>query len=450
MPPRYLDKMSIKLFIKPVIYSATLALLSACSSSPVAIEPLPDFRNITNTNQVLEQKLALSLAQPLSTDKLATIAVFNNPDLQLFRTSEGVAEAQLFATELFPDPSFSIGFDAPLNGQSIIPAIGLSLGYDFSNLFKRSFMLQQMQASLDKVRFDIAWIEWLTGQQAQLQATRISQLRHIKSLTAQFRTYAQHDLVRVLKAVSRGDLAAVELETRRIAATDAADRDRSAELQLRIAELDLNRLLGINSETQLIIQAPELNRQNSLPDMGLLFETASANRADILGLQTGYKVASTSVDIAKLGAYPLPNVSLNLGRDTSNIKTFGPNISFTLPLWNRGQGDIAIAKANLNQLRSEYLAQLQTIRADIATTYTQLNIVRAQRNDVEDELSPLLPQLTSNDHAAKRGDLSQSIADATHMTVLDKQILIAGLALAEAELHIALEIAVGQSIENIQ
>ena len=50
-----------------------------------------------------------------------------------------------------------------------------------------------------------------------------------------------------------------------------------------------------------------------------------------------------------------PNLSLTLAhaRDTSDNKTLGPAIGFTLPLWNRNRGGIAVAKATREQLRAE-------------------------------------------------------------------------------------------------
>lgn len=61
-----------------------------------------------------------------------------------------------------------------------------------------------------------------------------------------------------------------------------------------------------------------------------------------------------------------------------------------------------------------------------------------------------MPQAEANDRAAARGDISVSTANAARMTLLDKQITEATLALAVAEYEIALEISAGQALEAIE
>ncbi|MEZ5571222.1 MAG: hypothetical protein R3E64_04285 [Halioglobus sp.] len=61
---------------------------------------------------------------------------------------------------------------------------------------------------------------------------------------------------------------------------------------------------------------------------------------------------------------------------------------------------------------------------------------------------PLQPQADAYDRAAARGDLSASAASDARMALLDKQIVVTTLALAMAELEIALEVSVGRPLEN--
>ncbi|RIJ15789.1 hypothetical protein D1227_13880 [Henriciella mobilis] len=222
------------------------SLLSGCAITGSTPDSLPLATDSGLTLDVAAGSQDVDLSGPLGPDALAVIAVFTNPDLKALRASAGVAQAQVFAAGLYPDPTFSLGFDLPLNGTGLVPALGAGLGYDFAALARRPSTLRAARANQERLRYDIVWAEWLTGEQARLLAARISHLRGIKTQTEALRRYADDELKRALRAASRGDLPPASLETRRLAATDAADRDRTAELQLRSAELDLNRVLGID------------------------------------------------------------------------------------------------------------------------------------------------------------------------------------------------------------
>ena len=434
----------------PALWLALSAalLLSACAGQPATPEPLPRVPAPGLSLATAAASQAIDLSQPLSADAVAAIAVFTNPDLIALRSGEGVAEAQVFAARLYPDPTFSAGFDVPTNGVNTSTAFALGLGFDFAALARRPSAMRGAQANLEAVRFDIAWSEWLTGEQARLLATRIAHLHDIKALTSQLRTIADEEVARALPAVARGDLPATALDSSRLAAADAAERDRGAELQLRNAELELNRVLGLDPAQQLRL-APAALPLARIPDRARL-EQAVVARADLAALRAAYQGSAAAIDAANLGRYPFPALGINAARDTSDVKSIGPSVSFTLPIWNRGQGDIALAHAGQEQLRATYIVRLARVRADLAAASENLAITRLQRADVGRELVPLQPLVEASYRAAARGDLALSAANAARLTLLDKQLVEAALTLAIAELEIALEIAAGRPLETIQ
>ena len=425
-----------------------ISILTACTTVNSIPGPLPSLTPTALSLSGVDSQ-NVDLSEPIEPGTLAMIAVFTNPDLNALRAGERVAGTQVFAAGLYPDPTFSLGLDVPLNGTGLVTALSLGLGYDFATLVRRPSAFRAARINLEKVRYDIAWAEWLTGEQARLLAVRVAHLRHIKTLTAQLRYYTDDELARAFRASSRGDLSPASLESRRLAAADAADRDRNVELQLRDAELNLNRLLGIDPLERLLIS--EQNRHpQSLPSAHALFVSAEHARADLAALLANYRGSLVSIDAARLGVYPLPTLGINAARDTGNLKTLGPNISFTLPLWNRGRGDLAVAKANQVQLRADYFARLEQVRADIAAAWTALDITQQQRADINNEITPLIFQANATDRAAQRGDLSLSLAQASRIAFLDNLFVEATLALAVAEFEIALEISAGQPLEAIR
>jgi outer membrane protein TolC len=392
--------------------------------------------------------LEIDLSQPLGREALSAISILTNPDLVALRTSEGVAQAQAFAAGLFPDPTFSIGVDRPLNGGSgVITAIAAALGIDLAELIRRPYRIQEARANLEAVRWDIVWAEWLTGAQARLLATRAVHLERSIDLAEEFERLSADLLSRALRATSRGDLAASELEIRRVAASDAAARARSLEALLVDAKLELNRILGFDPSEVLVLEAPRQSL-TSWPTAEDLFTRAVEQRADLAALRAAYDGSMATAQSAQLGRYPLPSISLNGARDTSDVRTLGPAVSVTLPLWNRGRGEIAVVQATRAQLRAEYSARLETIRAEVAATLAALELARRQHAEVARNIEPLIPRVVAAERAVRNGDLPLAVAATSRLTLLDQQIVERELAQSVAELEVALEIATGTALES--
>ena len=76
--------------------------------------------------------VTLDFSQPLTADELAVVAVLANPDLRVVRAQQRVAEAQVFAAGLLPDPQLSVGFDKVLSplDQGLVTAYAGSLTLD--------------------------------------------------------------------------------------------------------------------------------------------------------------------------------------------------------------------------------------------------------------------------------------------------------------------------------
>lgn len=389
----------------------------------------------------------IDLSRPLTPDALGIIAVLANPDLKAARAKAKVADAQLFAVGLLPDPSLTAGFDHLLSGpDSIDPLLG-QIAFDLNALRTRAATLAAERASRDQVRLDLAWQEWQTAGQARLLASRIAGLERIVSLTGQTRSAADLMLSRVLEAAARGDIKADEVESRRIAAADAADKARQAERDLAAARLDLNRLLGLPPQTRLQIAG---TRNSPAPfDAEKLFARARTERLDLQALERGYQSQDAAVRKAILDQFPNLQLTITRARDATNNQSIGPSVSFTLPLWNRNRGGIRVAEATREQLQAEYAARLFTTQADIATLVAGMALARKQRDEIAAQVGPIEQIVAASEAAAQRGDVSQATAQAARQSLSDKQLTLASLDQALAEQRVSLEIAVGAPLEEI-
>jgi outer membrane protein TolC len=384
---------------------------------------------------------AIDLGQPLDPNAIGTLTVLLNPDLRALRERAGVADAQAFAAGLLPDPSFSFGADQVLSGPDTFLGLAASLGVNLAALRTRPVARAQASAEARRVRLDLAWAEWQISGQARIQAARIVALERGEALARASRDDAQSILDRMLRAAGRGDILPDQVQAARIAAFDAADRLRTTEQALAAARFELTRLIGLppGYPLRLAPAAPPF----PAPDAAALFAIAIRERTDLQALRAGYAAQEAVVHKAVLDQFPALDLSVNGARDTANNLTLGPSLAFTLPLWNRNRGGIAIERATRAALRAEYEARLFQTRAEIAAAVDALRILARQREAILRDLPALERFAHANRRAADRGDLALATAITAEQAYRDKQIL---LALAErdiAEQTIALELLTG-------
>lgn len=430
-------------------------LVAACASyapvplglaPPQALDQAALSREAAAIDRPYLTPAAIDLAQPLDMNAIATIAVIANPDLKALRARAAIADAQAFAARLLPDPTFSLGANKVLTGPDSLLDLASALGLDINALRTAKVRRAGALAAARQVRLDLAWAEWQTAGQARLQVARILSLEQIMPIAEASRDAAQSLLDRTLQAAGRGDLAADQVQAARIAAFDAQDRQRNAERDLAAARQDLTRLLGLPPMTILLLAAQKPEAQP--PAVEKLFEIAKTQRTDLQALQAGYAAQEAAVHKAVLDQFPNLTLTVNTARDSAGNVLAGPAVDFTLPLWNRNRGGIAIERATREALRTEYDARLFQTRAEIAAAVSGIDVSRRQRAAIANDIPALTRFAQASRRAATRGDLSLATAQTAEQTLRDKQLLLTQSDQAIAEQMIALELLTGTPRET--
>ncbi|WP_353205285.1 TolC family protein [Sphingomonas sp.] len=412
-----------------------LLLLSGCAAytpDPLAMVPV---------ERPYPTPVTIDLARPLDGNAVATLALLANPDLRAARARAGVADAQAFAARLLPDPTLSMGVSQVLAGPDPLLDLASALGFDLNMLRTRGVRLAQARAAAQQVRLDLAWSEWQTAGQARLQAVRIVALERGVTLAAASRDTARSLLDRTTRAAGRGDLAADQIQAARLAAADAEVKARSTEKDLATARFELTRLLGL-PPTAILRLAPMSDGDRPF-DATRLFEIARTNRTDLRALEAGYAAQEAAVRKAVLDQFPTLGLSIGSSRDTSGNVIVGPSVDFTLPLWNRNRGGIAIERATRAALKAEYDARLFRTRAEIAAAVAGITIARRQRDAVLRDVPAARRYAEATRRAATRGDLSIATAETAEQAERDKQALLLQSTQDIAEQMIALELLTG-------
>ena len=398
-------------------------------------------RDATAIDRPYLKPFALDLTQPLDANGIAVLAVIANPDLKAQRTRAGVADAQSFAAGLLPDPTFSFGIDHILSGPDPFDNIAGSLGFDLNALRNHAAVSAKARADAKQVRLDLAWAEWQAAGQARIQAVHVMGLERTVALNQASYRGTQSLLDRTLRASGRGDLSGDQVQAARTAVLDATDRYRISERDLAAARFELARLVGLQPGSAIRL-APAALPGDAL-DAARLFALAETGRSDLQALRAGYSAQEAAVRKAVLDQFPTLDLTINGARDTGGNKLLGPSIGFTLPLWNRNRGGIAVERATREALKAEYEARLFQTRAEIAAAVGGIGVARHQRQDLVANLPALARFAAASRRAADRGDLAPATAETAEQALRDKQALLTQSEQDIGEQMIALELLTG-------
>ena len=431
----------------PLTFRSFLALCVCLCVGPAGCavyraEPLPNddalLSDVTMLRGAAGATLPFDVSDGIDVDEVALIAVLNNPALRAVRAGRGVAQAQVFAAGLFPDPQVTVGSDNPTNQTDTqVNAYTLSIGYDVGALVTRSPTRAAAHSAAEQVRLDVVWQEWQVAQQARIAATRYqTELRKLDVLRA------AHD----------------QFETRAAASTHALD---NGDLTVDVAGTDLGALLDVDNRLyQLEIQhsgtAYELNALlGLLPDVALNLVGAQAppaieaagnadQRPDLLALRAGYESQEARLRAAIWRQFPALTLTWNRLRDTSSVWTSGIGATLNLPIFSGARGDIAVEQATREKLRAEYQARLAQTSSDVARLQADAVITQTQLSDLRARVPYLEKMAEQARQGYQTGDLDALVSINLDAAVVSNRIQLIDLEQTLWETRITLDSLLGR------
>jgi outer membrane protein TolC len=393
-------------------------------------------------------------AKPLDGDDLAMIAVVHNPQLRLARDDLAVAQAQSFAAGLLPDPQISLSRDHPIgsNTAGTTNAYSANITEDVIGLLHVIGLLQHAahargaEDDLKRVNLECLWQEWQVVSQVKLSWLRV------KGEDAQMDLLQNtRKLLAPRVAASRAALAAGNTTH------DAASGDELAlaSVERQINELERNRvadraalndLLGLANGAQLTLADTQSPVEPDAARVRADLATRIAQRPDMQALAAGYASQEETFRAAVLAQFPVLNVGLTRARDTGGVSTLGFGLSLSLPIFNGGRGDIAVAKATRQRLYDEYQSRLGDARSEVETALANDALVREQLAHSQAGLRDLEALAKHADAAYAHGDMLGADYVRLKSSLLDRQTEILNLQEAAAEQTLALETLLGPKL----
>lgn len=385
----------------PRVLLLALLCLSGCATYHAM--PLPTRSNLASA--------APGGVMPLDMRRVATLAVLNNPDLNTARATLGVAQAQAFAAGLLPDPRFNFSASHPTDRidrtdprYPEVNAYGLELDIDLLSLLTHPAVRASARAQVQQAQLNLLWQEWQTVAQARTLYVQQSIARERRDfLRSAQRIYAQA-AQRSQRAQAAGNVTLEQTSADLAVLQDVSSRLGDAERSLLSAQQGLRSLLGVTASVQLPLQPLPVPTIPSRASVESALVALPQHRPDLRALQAGYRAQEASVRVAVLSQFPDIGIGFTKSRDNTDVHALGGLVNLTLPLFNRGRGELAVQSATRAQLRADFQARLDQAAGSVWQLWDELQQLQSQLTDLQSQLPTLQRSVQEAQRAYRAGE----------------------------------------------
>jgi outer membrane protein TolC len=452
--------------LRSYLVAVAAALLSACASyQPVPLEetgrpalasPAVDELRVAaaSLQHPYLAPLALDLEDGLSPDEAAVLAVLANPDLAALRAQRGLAEAQLLAAGILPNPQLVLGASVARNNPTGVTGSTFGLGLDLAALITRGARRESARLSREQVDLDVAWQEWQVAQAARLQLYRRFYLEAQERLAGEREetlgeSYRLAEVAAERRLVTEIDRAAAEA-----ALNEARALRLEAATQAEQARLELSRLLGFPPDRTFEVQLSEEHEPappalaaaaGESPAGDHSIAGLEARRLDLAALRLGYESQEERVRAAVLAQFPSINISVAHTKDTDGLRTLDPAVTIDFPIFDRNQGEIAAERASREILRREYAARLFQARADVAELTAAAASVRRQIAQADETVQARRSLVEIYGQALRFGDADVLTFHDAQIDLLTSELDRLALRLSLAQVQVGLATVLGRT-----
>lgn len=424
-----------------------VALLAACASYvPAPLDKTPALKPA-----LADLRCGGSALPPvLGVKDVVRLALENDPDLVAARAQAHVADAQVLAAGILPNPSFTGNYGFLLGGPGTVGAIAGGLSADVTSLVTFSVRRRAANATAAQINAAILWQEWQVIGKARLLVVDLVEGDKSHALLRRMLGLMQQRLARARIALAQGnttlktvapDIAAVGDLRRQL---DALDRQQAAQRQA------LNALLGLRADVPVPLAA-HLDLPEIAPAaVAELAASLADRRPDLVALQLGYRAEEARVRGAILAQFPALLLGVASSRDNSNVWAAGPQITLALPVFDRNQGNIAVARATRAQLRAAFRARLAAAAGEIEALVANRTLVQRQLARARPQAAALaaIASRAAAAYAAERLD-ERSYVDLA-IAALAKRQEIAALRQSLLEQRVALATLIGAGMPPVR
>lgn len=367
------------------------ALLLGCSSAAVGHSALGDaaaarLRWDDARSAKSKQDVRALLAQPLTADSAARIALLNNRGAQAATQELGIAQAELARVKRLPNPTlegalrFHGGGSPEIELGAMLDITDLLLAISRANAADAGVQAAKLEAVGALVDLTFRARRGFVEAQAALELVELRQ-----SVLAAFDASA-FAAERLREAGNVTQLTLASEQALREEARSALSQARAAAAAARERLNAVMGLVGPATGWKSSGRLPEVPAQE-LP-LERLERDALLQSLDLATARQRYDAASKRAGVAGVAGW-LPELKAGVSAERSDGWGVGPAVELELPLFYQGQGEAGAARARVKQAEHLYADTAVRVRSAARATRVRLEAARSGVLQTRDVILPL-------------------------------------------------------------
>lgn len=328
----------------------------------------------------------VSLVDGLTEDEAVAVALWNNATFNADLMTLGFARADLKTAGLLTNPILSVLF--PVGPKQLEAVFNLPIEL----LWQRPRRIAAAKANLQSVAKSL--------EQNGLNLVRDVRLAYTDAVLAQARARLAANVVETRRPIPTimearfrvGDISELEMNGARIEARTIEEEAARLAREVPVVKERLRFLLGLSAEPIAFEIAPTITLEPNAPvDADALLRDAFAARPDLRAAELAIEAAGQR---AKWERSRIFSVIAALDINGQGIRGFeaGPGIAAEVPIFNRNQGGISRAEAEVELALRQYVLVKQRIASEVQEARAQLVQAREALADIRERIMPPLEE----------------------------------------------------------
>ncbi|WP_267225327.1 TolC family protein [Dyella silvae] len=437
----------MRTYRKPArISRAAIVLIGACLAGCATYHAKPLPEQASSASSLSQLRGYDAAVQPLDMAAVERLVLLNNPDLKTQRARHELAQAQRRQDTVLPNPVVGASAGYLLSGVGDATAWTASISQDITSLITLKPRREAAKAAADEVDAGLLWEQWQTLGKARLLVIDLVQIDRQMALQQQALDVLAQRESRIISAVGAGNVERVTAAPDLAAAADARATLNDLQRRRLDSQQQLAALMGLKPDVVVPLASPLPPANLDAASIREQADTISRRRPDMVALQLGYRAQDASLRAAVLAQFPPLSIGYNASQDNSRVRNGGPAVQFSLPIFDRNQGNVGIASASRDQLHQEYTTRLATSRDEVDALLTQYAQLDTQRQ-------AMLPAADDAQHVAaqaQRASQNGLIDLRTHadlqVAAINRQMALIATEQAMLEQQAALDLLVGRDM----
>ncbi|RMG14370.1 MAG: TolC family protein [Deltaproteobacteria bacterium] len=380
----------------------------------------------------------------LSPEEAAFLSLERNPRLRAVRTQRGLAQAEIVAAGLLPNPRFEGAWAGPVGGaEARATGYALDLAWNVTPLVSRGARVQSAEQRSRAVDLEVAWQEWQVAQGARLHAIRLVYLGRRITTAREAADYWQGRLRALREA--RAAFASTEIQVARAERSLAEWTLQAQELQRQamIERAALALALGL-APAELPAPQTRWHPPPTAANAADLVAGLETHRMDLVALGYARRSTDSALRAAVLSRFPPIEVGVRATREVDGVQALELALQVALPIFDRNQGEVARQAAQQRQVDAEYEARLAQARSQVRRLAEELRLVEGERVTASAAEEAAIRLASLAERLARSGDLDPSLASDQQDRAFQARLRRLRVEQRYAELQVALSLESGR------